>query len=115
MIYIKEKEHEKLINKAKKSNCHFKVSAIGYDANGNIIGSAVNSFHPSLRLSSKGVGLHAEINLIRRYGNLIKTIVICRVGNSGNLLPIDPCEKCLDCATKLGIKIYSISRVKVRK
>ena len=56
----------------------------------------------------KGKGLHAEMALMKKYGARIKTIIICRVGNSGNLLPIDPCSACAELAGKLGITIVSI-------
>ena len=45
---------------------------------------------------------------MKKYGARIKTIIICRVGNSGNLLPIDPCSACAELAGKLGITIVSI-------
>lgn len=99
---------KKLINKASKSLCRYKVSAIGFDKNGKYLGCSVNEFSPSMRLSDRGVGIHAEMNLIKRYRDKLKSIIICRVGNSGILRPIKPCKACHNCATKLGITIYTL-------
>jgi predicted xylose isomerase-like sugar epimerase len=38
----------------------------------------------------------------------ITHILICRVGSSGDLLPVEPCPKCRATASKLGIVISSI-------
>lgn len=94
-----------LVKKACKSACIFKISAIAFDKKGDILGSSVNS---KFRLS-KGCGIHAEMALMTQYSGRIKTIIICRVGNSGNILPIDPCDNCKKTADRLGIKIISIS------
>ena len=80
---------ELLKEKASHSPCTYKVSAIAFDAKGDILGHVTNS--------------HSK-----RYSSLIKTIVICRVGRSGNLRPIDPCPACQRVAAKYGIKIVSL-------
>lgn len=95
---------EMAVKKANNSNCRFKVSAIGISAKGNVLGSCINNH----RFDGKGRGLHAEINLIRRFGKKLSTIIICRVGRSGEMLPIDPCDNCQKVADKLGIKIISV-------
>lgn len=93
------------IKKALQSSCRYKVSAIGFDKKGNVIGTAVNTS----RFNRYGGGIHAEQKLMFKYGNRLKTILICRVGNSGEIRKIDPCDKCQKAADKLGIKIISIS------
>jgi len=93
------------VKKATQSICRYKVSAIGFDNKGNILGSA----HNTHRFVRKNGGIHAEINLIRKYKNKLKTILICRVGNSGELLPINCCEKCQKVCDKLDIKVVSIN------
>lgn len=99
----------KLIHKAKKkalqSRCRYKVSAIGLDRSGNIIATAVN--HP--RFNREGGSSHAEMVVLRKGGSRVHTIFICRVGNSGELLPIDPCPTCKRTLDRLGIKVYSLS------
>ena len=92
------------IKKASQSFCRFRVSAIGFDHNGNYLGSSVNS----PRLNKLGGGLHAEMRLFARYGRNLKTVFICRVGNTGELLAIDPCSVCANKAKDLGIKIITI-------
>lgn len=90
--------------KALQSNCHFKISAIGFSRKGNILGSVTNHH----RFSRKGGGKHAELRLMERFGMGLHTILICRVGKGGDILPIDPCYVCQAMADKLGIKIITV-------
>jgi cytidine deaminase len=94
------------INKALKSTCNYKVSAIGLNRKGDIIGTAMNKH----RYCRYGGGLHAEMELVRKYGRKVKTIVICRVNNNGDILPIDPCDVCKKMLGKLGIEIVTIRK-----
>lgn len=91
-------------SKALQSACTYKISAIGFNHKGDMIGSAMNKRHVCL----PKMGRHAEEELIKRYGRNLKTIVICRVNNQGELLPIDPCSKCSKMANKLNIRIKTI-------
>lgn len=95
---------DKAVKKSIQSNCNYKVSALGFSRKGDFIGAETNKH----RFPGKGRGMHAEHLLICRYGKKIKTIVICRTGRSGNILPIDPCDKCKKLADSLNIKIISI-------
>lgn len=92
--------------KATQSICKYRVSAVGFDHKGNLLGTAFN--RP--RFCHYGGSIHAEANLIRRYGKNLKTILICRIGDAGDLKPIDPCENCLKLAKKYDIKIISIEQ-----
>jgi len=99
--------------KAAHSPCTYKVSAIAFDAKGNILGHSTNSHSYNWNVLDHGegrggTGVHAERKLISRYRSNIKTILICRVGRSGKLRPIDPCPACKKAAKKYGIKIISI-------
>lgn len=71
---------------------------------GEMIGTAFNRS----RFPHHGGGIHAEMHLMKRYGKQIKTIIICRVNKSGDMLPIEPCDICAEKATELGIKIVSL-------
>ena len=96
---------KRLLKKATLSLCRYKVSAVGITSRGNILGYSFNK----PRLQKKYGDLHAEMDLIHRYGEKISTIIICRVNDKGtHLLPIEPCEKCAKVAEKLGIKIISL-------
>jgi hypothetical protein len=99
---------EKLLKKAKQSSVRYKISAIAFDNKGDILGTVTNAYNCSWSNPKKGTGQHAERRLIKRYGKLIKTIMICRVGTSGDILPIDPCPTCQKVANKFGIKIISV-------
>lgn len=98
---------EKATHKALQSPCKFKISALGFNRKGELVMSVTNSF----RFPRKGGGIHAEARIMeqaKRKG--IKTILICRVGLGGELLPIEPCEHCSKIAEKLNIRIVSLSR-----
>lgn len=81
-----------------------RIIAIGFNHKNDLVGIKTNSFGLSCR---KGSGKHAERELIKRYGNRIKKIIILRIGRSGKLFPIDPCDICKKVADKYGIKIES--------
>ena len=90
--------------KAKQSFSKYKISAIALDKSGNVLATAVN--RP--RFSRKGGGVHAEILALKKGGPKTHSIMICRIGNSGDLLNIEPCENCQKILDKKGIRIYSI-------
>ena len=96
----------KAIKKANSNSTNrYKVSALGLNSKGELIGSATNS----PRFSRYGGGIHAEMALLHRYGTNIKTIIICRVGGNGTPLPIKPCDKCQKVLDKLKIKVLSVA------
>ena len=97
---------DRAINKAGQSSCIHKVSAIGLDKNGQYVDSAINK----RRFFKHGGGIHAEIELIRKCGPRLKTIILCRVNESGECLPIDPCIHCQKVIDKLGIKVVTLER-----
>jgi len=99
---INKKLKDIAIRKASKSICKYKVSAIGLDKNFRIV--AVKCNRP--RFSWVGGSIHAEIQLMK-YPN-VKTIIICRINNSGKIKPISPCKVCKEKANELGIKILTI-------
>jgi hypothetical protein len=95
---------ELAIRKARQSICRYKISAIGFNKRGEIIGKVCNS----PRFYRKGGGVHAEMKLMRTAGPGLHTIIICRINNRGDILPIGPCEFCAEKAMELGIKIKTI-------
>jgi len=94
------------IRKALQSTCHYRVSAIGLDNRGNILGVSKN--YP--RFTRLGGGVHAEIALLRKYGHKIKTIIICRINKRGMIMPIKPCINCRKIMAKKNIKIMTIEK-----
>lgn len=92
------------IKKAKQSDCRYKVSAIGFNKKGDIIGTAFNKHF----INRKGMSLHAEVNLIKKFTKSLKTIIICRSNETGTILPIHPCNACSKLANKYGIIIETI-------
>ena len=102
-----------LKEKASHSSCTYRVAAICFDHKGNLLGHTTNK-HADWDVVEKekagraGTSKHAERLLISRYSNNIGTIVIARIGHSGQLRKIDPCPACRKAAEKYGIKIVSI-------
>lgn len=92
------------VTKARQSKCRYKVSAVGIDRLGNVVGYVMNQ----QRMNWQGGGLHAEVHLIRKYGKKIKSIFICRVNKKGDLLSIKPCKACEHLMNKLNIRWYSV-------
>ena len=98
---------ERAIRKAQKSKCRHKVLAIGFNKSGDVVGMCNNI----PRFREFGGSIHAEINLIHNYGYKLRSILIIRVGKSGQLLPIHPCKNCAKVLKKLNIKVKSVSGV----
>lgn len=102
-----------LKEKAKHSSCTYKVAAIAFDKKGDVLGHTTNK-HSDWDVVAKtgegraGTAKHSERLLCQRYKGNVKTILIARVGHSGELRPIDPCPACKKVADKLGVKIISL-------
>jgi len=94
------------ISKAKQSICTYKVSAIGINRRGEVVATAFNRS----RFMRQGGAHHAEMLVMLRGGPAVKTILICRIGRSGDILPIAPCKACARKAEQLGIKIISVGQ-----
>jgi len=103
-----------LKEKASHSPCTYRISAIAFDKHGDVLGHSTNSHSKNWNVIDRcgvgreGTARHAERVLLERYRNLVKTIIICRIGRSGELRPIDPCKTCLKAAAKYGAKIISV-------
>ena len=101
-----------LLQAANRSPCNYRIGAVAFDKKGDVLGNVSNTFRRGSvfygEQNRKGTGLHAEARLIKRYKGNIKTILIMRIGNSGNILPIDPCPACAKLAEKFGIKIVTV-------
>lgn len=91
--------------KAAQSICRFKVAALGFNSDGDCVAKAVNT----PRFVRPGGGIHAEQHIFKvakRKG--VVTILICRVGSSGSLLPIHPCPICQKTADTMNIRIITV-------
>lgn len=101
--------NKRLRRKAIQSHSRYKIAAAAFTKNGNLLGYATNNVNMNFKASRKGAGLHAERELMKRYGNKISYIVLARVGGSGDYnLPIHPCEVCSKLTKQLNIKIIPI-------
>ena len=90
-----------------ENHCVYHVCALAISSKNELLGICVNNRRLPV-IGRRGVGLHAEIKLIRRYGKNISKIYIIRMGGTGNALPIAPCENCSKVAAKYGIKIIPV-------
>lgn len=102
-----------LQKKAAKSHCTYKVSAVAFGKKGEVLG-CVSNRHSSWNVLDKnnggrpGTAKHAERLLLQRYSQLVKTIIVCRIGRDGSVRPIDPCRACRKAAAKLGVEITTV-------
>lgn len=99
-----QKHKNQLVKKAGQSMCRYKISAFGLNHKNEVIYKSTNK----PRFQKKRGGIHAEMEVMLKAGPSLKTIIICRVNNEGDLLPIDPCIMCEEKANELGIKIISL-------
>lgn len=101
---------KKALSKAKKQNnvITYRIIAIGFNRKGEYIGMRSNTFGKMKpEKMGRGCGKHAERELIKKYGSLIKKIIIIRFGKSGSILPIEPCITCQKIIDRLKIKVES--------
>lgn len=103
---------KRLGKKAAQSKSKYRISAMGFDHRGEFMAQSFNGVPQGGMKVKEGSGVHAEAKLMRKYGALLKTIVISRIGRSGYWLPIEPCEKCQKLAQKLGVKLITIDQCK---
>ena len=101
----------RLRNKSINIRTTYKVTAVAYSSKGDILGYSSNNIREDFKPKRRGAGVHAERELIKKFGKKIKYIVISRFGNGGNILPISPCEICQKTADKLGIKIIVLQDI----
>src|SRR4051794_17344753 len=90
---------QRILRAASRVRLRYRVVAVGFDHRGRIIGLATN--RP--RLLHRG--WHAEETLIYRSPRSLCRVLIARLNNRGEFLPIDPCEVCSRLAQKRGVRI----------
>lgn len=92
------------IKKAAQSPINYRICAIGLNSKGEVLGYAHNTMQAN---NVKERQLHAERHIMLKHPS-VKTIVIVRIGHSGKILPIEPCEICAKMASKNKVKIISV-------
>lgn len=99
----------RLWKKAQSSPSQYRIACVALNKKGDVLGYTTNKFRKDQIKPLIGSGLHAESYAMARYYPFgLKTLVIMRIGNGGDILPIDPCEDCQKMARKLGVTIKSI-------
>lgn len=88
-------------------NLTYRICALAFSKRNNLLGIQMNG-HRFAMSQRRGAGLHAEAELIKKFGRKISKIYILRIGNAGDALPIHPCENCAKIAAKYGIKIIPL-------
>jgi cytidine deaminase len=97
---------EKLARKkASQVKMKSKISALALNKKGEVMATAFNS----PRFDWYGGGNHAEMMVLKKCKSIPHTIILCRVGNSGDILPIEPCERCQKVLDKYDIKVKTVS------
>jgi tRNA(Arg) A34 adenosine deaminase TadA len=94
------------ISKAVKNVCHYKICAIGFNRRGEYLGMVTN--RP--RFNTKGGGVHAEIQLLRKFGKRVRSILLLRVTKGGKLIHIDPCPTCAKILKVLEIECTTVMK-----
>jgi cytidine deaminase len=105
MVRVPKNFIERARKKATQSISKFRISALGFNFEGNCVATAINA----PRFNKFGGGVHAERQLmaISKKKGIVK-ILICRINDTGKILPIHPCSVCKEIAEKLNIKIITI-------
>lgn len=103
---------KRLGKKAAQSRSKYRISAMAFDSRGEFVAQAFNGLPQDGIEGKEGSGIHAEAKLMRKYGTLLKTIVISRIGHGGDWRPIHPCKNCQKLADKLGVKLITIDECK---
>ena len=100
---------QRLHKKCCQSPSQYRVACVALNKKGEVLGYTTNKFRKDNIKPLIGSGLHAEAISMAKYFPLgLKTLIIMRIGLSGNILPIDPCEDCQKMARKLGVTIQSV-------
>ena len=87
----------------------YKVVCAAFNHHGEMLGVTVNGYRRENLSPGRYTGYHCEMKALHRWGNSIAEMVIMRLGNSGDILPIDCCPKCRAVLDKCGIKVLKIS------
>lgn len=90
-----------------RGSIKYNIAAFAFTKKGNLLDIRYNNFRNYMS-HRKGAGIHAELDLIQKHGNMIDTIYIIRVGMGGDILPIQPCNICSKIAEKMNIKIIPL-------
>ena len=93
------------IREASKSPMQIRVGAVLFKDR-TILGTGY-SHHPTYSNPDKRTSIHAEqATLVGLRHDIISgsDIVIVRLGKSGNLLPVQPCERCVALLKKKGVR-----------
>lgn len=94
--------------KAANNSSQYHLAAAGFDKKGELLSIETNSFRKNDVGIHKGSGYHCEMRLVHRHGQKLRSILLLRIGNAGDILPIDACPKCAAVLNKLGVKIMPI-------
>ena len=99
-----------LYKAATHSPSQYRIGCLAISHKGEVLGITHNGYRrENVSGPRKNTGQHAEKNAIYKWGSKIKSLVIMRIGNGGDIRPIHPCEHCLKLARKLGIEIITIN------
>lgn len=91
----------------KNSDVNYYITAAALNKKNELLGISNNKRNNN-SCSKHGCGLHAERELIKKYKQNIKTIVLYRRGHNFDTLPIHPCKTCQKIINKMNIKVILI-------
>lgn len=86
----------------------YRVVCAAYNKRNELLGITTNTFRRDNVPRKRFAGYHCEMKALHRWGSSLKTIVLMRLGHSGDILPIDCCPKCEAVLKKCGIRVLKI-------
>ena len=89
---------ERMRRKAKKTAATYKIVAFS-EKNGKVVCCT-----PIARFYKRGGGVHSEQLAMIKMPDA-KVIFLARFNTSGEMLPIDPCDRCRKHAERKGVRI----------
>lgn len=99
---------KRMHRKAHSSPSQYHLACAAFNKKGELLGVTTNSFRKSNIMIRKYSGYHCEMKAVHRWGMKIKSILLLRIGNGGDILPIQACPKCRKVLDKLNIKVVEI-------
>jgi len=86
----------------------YRVVCAAFNHHNELLGITVNGYRRENLTPGKYTGYHCEMKALHRWGNSVAKIVLMRLGNTGDVLPIDCCPKCEAVLRKCGIRVEKV-------
>ena len=99
---------ERMRKKGLNVSNNYKVVVAAFTKRGNCLGIVSNSYRKDNITPARFSGYHSEMKALHKWGPAVDTLVLMRVGRSGEIRPIDCCPKCAAVLKKCGVKVLKL-------